>query len=66
MVSKSNKEGIQIIGFSLVLCGLVAHFYLVNKGSLDSYPYREYSFPLLITGIVLLGIGLLVQSSEIS
>jgi|WetSurMetagenome_2_1015567.scaffolds.fasta_scaffold1290034_2 hypothetical protein len=66
MVSKSNKEGLQIIGFSLILGGLVAYFYIVSLGLLDSYPYREYSFPLLIMGIFILGIGLLIQSPEIS
>jgi hypothetical protein len=64
MVSKSNKEGLQIIGFFLILGGLVAYFYLVNLGVLESYPYREYSFPLLIIGIIILGIGLLIQPSK--
>jgi hypothetical protein len=64
MVSKSNKEGLQIMGFFLILGGLVAYFYIVNFGSLESYPYREYSFPFLIIGIIILGIGLLIQPSK--
>jgi len=64
MVSKSNKEGLQIIGFFLILGGLVAYFYLIKLGLLDSYPYREYSFPLLIMGIFILAIGLLIQTPE--
>ena len=61
--SKDKKNVILAIGALVTVIGLIAFFYPENVTILDvvvstRYPYREFSLPLGILGIIVLVIGL--------
>lgn len=59
MVTRLEKQTIQVLGIVLVIFGVFAFFFGWRR-YLSYYPYREYAMPLIILGILVLVIGLAV------
>lgn len=53
----------QVSGFLCIFFGLIAYFYEDRQywGYWITYPYREYAFPLVALGIILVVIGALMH-----